>query len=81
MRIRMRTMLAGPAGVLHVGQVADLEPATAKALIAGGYAEAVHQTTAKAPEDHAGSRTETADVEPEEDATRRHGDRRPRGRR
>lgn len=61
MKVRMRTLLAGPAVTLHPGQVADLDTATAKALIEGGYAESVQR--AVAPIENASvTQPETADV-------------------
>lgn len=39
MKVRMLTLAAGPAGVWPAGQVVDVDPLQAKALLAGGYAE------------------------------------------
>ncbi len=41
MRVRMKTLYAGPAGVIHQGKEGDIPEAEAQALIAGGYADAV----------------------------------------
>jgi len=81
MRIRMKTVAAGPSGVLHVGQEVDLPDAQAQAFVAGGYAELVVQAQPKksAAEGDSAEREATT-IEPPEDATRRHGVRRPRGR-
>lgn len=56
MKIRMKTLAAGPAGVYRPGQEVDLPADEARALIEGGYAEAV------------GKVRETAAVEPPEEA-------------
>lgn len=44
MKIRMLTLAAGPDGVLQAGKIAEVPEATARALIAGGYAVAVEVT-------------------------------------
>jgi len=41
MRVRMKTLYAGPSGVIHQGREGDIPEAEAQALIAGGYADAV----------------------------------------
>lgn len=41
MRIRMRAMLAGPAGALEAGRVYDLDEERARRLVADGAAEQV----------------------------------------
>ena len=41
MKIRMRTIYAGPTGTASPGQVVELADPAAKALIAGGFAVAV----------------------------------------
>lgn len=56
MKIRMLTLAAGPDGVLQPGQEVDLPGEQARALIEGGYAEAVEKIR------------ETAAVEPPEKA-------------
>jgi hypothetical protein len=43
MKIRLITTLAGPHRVLMSGSEADVDPREAKALIAGGFAEAIEQ--------------------------------------
>ncbi len=40
-KVRMRTTLAGPGRTAAPGQIIDVSPGEAEALIAGGYAEAV----------------------------------------
>lgn len=46
MKIKMLTLLAGPAGVRQPGSVHDVPTAEAEALIAGGYAEKVKASSA-----------------------------------
>ncbi len=41
MKVRMKTLMAGPDGVLQPGQVVDLPVEQAETLIAGGFAVAV----------------------------------------
>ena len=41
MRVRLKTLYAGPSGVTHPGQIVDLPAAEAVALLNGGYADAV----------------------------------------
>ena len=41
MKVRYKTLSAGPGGVIRVGEVRDVDDAIGKALISGGYAEAV----------------------------------------
>lgn len=43
MKIRMLTLSAGPNGVRMAGQVIDVDQKEAKALIEGGYAEAIDE--------------------------------------
>lgn len=57
MRVKMKTMMCGPAGNFNIGQVADLEDEQATALVEGGYAEVVEVT---AGVDAGGA--ETADI-------------------
>ena len=66
MRIKLRTLLAGPDGVVKRGEIIDVSADVAEALIAGRYAWPVD----KAPV------IETAAIEPEESAMRKRG--RPR---
>jgi hypothetical protein len=40
-KVRMKTLAAGPDGVFQVGAVADLPLLRAKAMVEGGYAEYV----------------------------------------
>lgn len=39
MKIRMKTLYAGPDGTIQPGQIGDLPSETAEVLIEGGYAE------------------------------------------
>lgn len=43
MKIRMKTLMAGPGGVAFPGQIVDVPPETGRLLIEGGYAEAVER--------------------------------------
>lgn len=65
MKIKMRTTLAGPSGVLSAGQVADVSDEEGKALVDRGFAEAMD----KAPE----QKIETADQQPQETTAKRRG--------
>ena len=74
MKVRMRTLAAGPGGVLRPGQVVDLPEKQARALIQGGYAEEVIPSDVERGE-RAGARPapteavrETAVLEVEEQA-------------
>ena len=57
MKIRMKTIMAGPDGVVLAGQIVDLPAAKAIELLNGGYAHAVDPPA-----------TETATIEPQENA-------------
>lgn len=48
MKIKMLTLQAGPAGVRKPGVTYNVSDEEAKALIAGGYAEAVKKPQAEA---------------------------------
>lgn len=50
MRIRLKTTMAGPAGVYQPDEVADFDDALALALLEGGYAERVESAMVAAPE-------------------------------
>ena len=54
MRVRMKTLLAGPFGIRQPGEVHDVGAKEAEALVAGGYAE---QVTDRAAAEHRGGRT------------------------
>jgi hypothetical protein len=41
MRVKLRTIMAGPSGTFQPGQIADLHDDQAHALVAGGYADLV----------------------------------------
>lgn len=64
MRVRLKTLMAGPAGVHSAGQVLDLPTAQAYALCEGGYAEQVD-----APAPAPAATIETASVAPQQAAT------------
>lgn len=65
MKIRMKTLAAGPEGVLQPGQEVDVDDALAKEWIARGYAEEVETGLA---EEASEAVRETAAVEPPEQA-------------
>lgn len=65
MKIRLLTIMAGPAGTAQPGQVVEVSVAMGRELVAGRYAELVEP--------------ETATLEAPETAALRQG--RPRGRR
>lgn len=44
MRVRLKTLMAGPLGVFHTGAIIDVE--NAEELIAGGYAEPLERAVA-----------------------------------
>lgn len=46
MKIKMMTLCAGPAGVMEAGHVYDVEPALAKSLVDGHYAQRVVEKAA-----------------------------------
>jgi hypothetical protein len=74
MRIKLRTIMAGPAGVGQAGAVVEMPDAQARAMVAAGYADAVD-----APAPAAVAPVETASVEVAEvaaDVGRRRGRRR-----
>jgi hypothetical protein len=43
MKVRLKTLMAGPEGVFHSGSVIDLPKEEAEALISKGYAEPFDQ--------------------------------------
>lgn len=65
MKVRMLTTMAGPSGAAQPGQIVDLPPVQAQALIAGRFAEAI-ESTPPAP-------VETATLEAPEAAVTRRG--------
>lgn len=67
MKVKMKTLAAGPEGLYQPGQEVDLPAAQAKALIAGGYAEEVVLADVEQQQKEPAER-ETAAVEPPEKA-------------
>ncbi len=65
--IRLKTIMAGPDGVLHPGQVVSMEDAQADDLVEGGYAEYTVPARARPVE------TAVAPVETVEKAVTRSG--------
>ncbi len=49
MRIKLRTIYAGPLGTFQPGAVVDFPEAQAEALVAGGYATPVVEPAPSAP--------------------------------
>lgn len=49
MKIKMNSLLAGPAGIMEAGRVYDVDPAQAQALAANGYAEIIDPPAKKVP--------------------------------
>lgn len=66
MRIKMRTLMAGPDGVVNRGDIINVSADVAQALIAGRFAWPLDKSPV----------IETAAIEPEESAMRKRG--RPR---
>ncbi len=62
MKIRLKTLMAGPEGVFPPASVIETSDDEARALIAGGFAEPVHRSPGSAPAD--ASAVETAAFEP-----------------
>ncbi len=60
MKVKLLTTMAGPEGTVLAGQIADLDDARARELIAGGYAEAVAEAKFAAPEKATREPEETA---------------------
>lgn len=67
MRIKMKSTMAGPDGNASPGQVIDVPDTEARALLAGGYAEAVDPPQ----ESQTVAAQETATTPPPERAGRR----------
>jgi hypothetical protein len=68
MKIRLKTLMAGPEGVFPPGSVIEVSPEEARALIAGGYAEAVPRPAAQEKDELPA--VETAAVQPGSRAVR-----------
>lgn len=47
MKIRMKALAAGPDGIMLPEQVYEVDAATGKALVDGGYAESLERPVAK----------------------------------
>ena len=62
MKIRLKTLMAGPEGVFLPESVIEVSPEEARALIAGGYAEPVPRQAAPAKEEPPA--VETATIQP-----------------
>lgn len=50
MKIKMITLAAGPEGIKQPGGIYDVDPKEGKALVDGGYAEAVNEPKPQQPE-------------------------------
>jgi len=48
--VRMKTLRAGPKGVVSPGESVSLSKAEAKAAVSGGYAEAIEAAVIEPPE-------------------------------
>jgi len=71
MKVQMKTLLAGPSGTAHPGQVVDVSEATGQALVQGGFAEEIIPKPPKsAPEE-----PETETLTPPENAAGKPGGR------
>lgn len=70
-QIKMRTTACGPEGNLYEGRVYTLEKAQAKALVDGGFAEAIEAAPRPTQSEQEETEEETAAVEPPETAARR----------
>jgi hypothetical protein len=68
MKIRLKSLMAGPEGVFAPGSVIEVSPEEARALIAGGHAEPVLRQAAP-PKDESPP-VETAAVHPGRRAVR-----------
>ncbi len=68
MKIRLKTLMAGPEGVFLPGSVIEVSPEEARALIAGGYAETVPRPAAQQKDEPPA--VETAAVQPGSRAVR-----------
>lgn len=70
MRIKMKSIMAGPRGVFDAGSIVDLPKSEATALISGGYATVVDDTL-HASEAAAATRAiaEAAAIEHDEEET------------
>jgi hypothetical protein len=60
MRVRLKTVMAGPDGVFHAGSVIDPPVDVAEALIAAGYAERLERQPETAAFEPASKAVKTA---------------------
>lgn len=63
MKIKMRTLMAGPDGTFQPGQTRDVSAKQAKALIDGGFAERVQTPKRETATDPKAAKRETATKE------------------
>jgi len=70
MKVQLKTLMAGPNGVIAAGQVVELPEAEAQALIAGGYAVSA-ETISLTPVSEPASEAEESEPESEKLAARR----------
>lgn len=71
MKIRMKSIYAGPRGSFSPGQVADLDQASAYALIEGGFAEQIDEPATVEEATATGRETATAPAQRKKPAARR----------
>ena len=70
MKVQLKTLMAGPNGVIAAGQVVELPEAEAQALTAGGYAVSA-ETISLTPVSEPASEAEESEPESEKLAARR----------
>ena len=49
MKVKLKTLMAGPGGCFQPGETIDVKEAEARALVSGGFAEAVGKWPKKEP--------------------------------
>lgn len=79
MRVRMKTLAAGPGGIVRPGTEIDLPAPEAEALVASGQAEAVGPARGAAGRGGAAASRETAVAPPAETRAKRGGKRKGAG--
>ncbi len=57
MKLKLKTLMAGPEGVRRVGEIIDVEPKAAKQFIDGGYAEPLEPVQKNEPDKPIGAGT------------------------